>query len=695
MTINKSVLLLSNGFVEVPQNTSPAIDADKQIVALGTVLSQFAYYGYIPSAEATTALSALSSSELGELWKTVKPGLEEITGANRNIGDFVVYKNFPREVLEMSKARYWAAQVLMYMGVPNRFFTEKPEEREPMAELPRLKVLALAGSGVEDRIYQSLVLNKSRWTDAQKAWAEYLFGAVRLNHLDIGTFGFKENGITLAIKALENGADVNVGAATDVLRLAMAMSGGDPSLRVKSKFRSFKREERRKLIALIEGSSNIVDDFYMRPEQWKRLLRALRPGDLKSAAAKTSAAYDALYRGTHKTYASKVEAGLKTKDKAVLDILVTRPGDFLRRFHQTYAAFGADAVTAFLRVAPSLNTNQLLKLDRYLLRVNARANFIVAPKGNWTRAQIVPNTKVQIGDADVKALRDSISATIGGRLNEQFPEGFSVDASADQVKLQTSDQKLAPYGRGTVFPIPANMTFVRSASYWAFEGSYSNVWYDLGWNFFDENWKSLGACCWDATHLPGSIKGAVFSGDPTNSKDLKGRACQMIDLYPDLLLTHGVRYAIMNVLCYSGKAFDEAEEVLATLQWGECAETGKLYEPSRAQMVFPLTGENKTKYVCYIDLKERKLVYVDANLRGQVHSAKQNGQTLETLFPAFLEYIDAVPSVADLFLHAKTGTIPVVYSDDGVEIKGKGFAFKRENPANDFEAIDLAQVIAE
>ncbi len=73
-------------------------------------------------------------------------------------------------------------------------------------------------------------------------------------------------------------------------------------------------------------------------------------------------------------------------------------------------------------------------------------------------------------------------------------------------------------------------------------------------------------CCWDHERFHDA---AVFSGDPTNSKDLEGRACQLLDLYPNKLVALGVRYAVWTVLCFSRITFSKAIEVHAALQWGE------------------------------------------------------------------------------------------------------------------------------
>jgi len=341
-------------------------------------------------------------------------------------------------------------------------------------------------------------------------------------------------------------------------------------------------------------------------------------------------------------------------------------------------------------VLGKLSITQLVKLASYFGTINYRKTLMYAPKGNWSRVQIVPNEKIKIDPVDLHALHDLISTELSNRLNIMYPEGVDLDPRLVGVKLQTNDQKLAEYGRGTEFDIPENITFIRSASYWEETRSYGNTWFDNGWNFFDENWNNRGVCAWTDVALG---KGAIFSGDPTNSKDMKGRGCQMIDLYIDKLVAMGIRYAVWNVLCYSGIPFDEAGDVLATLQMGETALTGKLSEPGRAQMVFPLKGKAKTKYVAYIDLVKRKLVYMDADFRGSTHSANMNGAALSVTMPAYCEYLNSLPSVADIFINARIGTTPILYSDEDTSItEGKAYVFKPLNPDNKFQKISLADV---
>ena len=736
--MNIDTLLAANGYVRI-QTISDKNDPAVREMFLGTVFSNFAFYGFIPSETVVRSLISLSTTDLASFWGNVEPALKEITGASRNIGDFVVYKNFPREVLNMSRARYWFNQILMYWGMPNEYFTTEANNRPELKEKIALKVLDVGTDDTIKNIYETLVNLPVRWTDPQKEQALFLFSYMHVPSADVNAFGFKENGIRIAVEAVNNSLPVSINTATDVLRLAVGMSDGDISLRSKSTFEDvheiirgrnrwdvtrkvvgktykhasgvgtridkFKRGTRKFLLNILENCPNLVEDFYLRRGEWKRLLHQLRPGDYKFP--RVSEAYDLLYRDAYNTYASVVENGIQSKNIEVLNVLRTRPGDFLRRLHKAYSVFGMSAVESFISVLPKLTVIQLLKLDNYLLTINNRETIIIAPKGNWTRAQIRQNTKAAINPDHLRHLHTAISAEISTRLAESFPAGFNVDLNVDKVKLQTNDQKLAPYGRGTVFDIPENMTFLRFASFWKVQSkSKGSVWFDNGVNFLDDNMNPVGSCCWNCERFPVSGSrwsyrntqisedtAAVFSGDPTNWKDREGRACQMIDLYIDKLAKNNVRYAVWNILSYSFIKFDDADDVVGIVQWGEDANAGELFEPSRAQMVFPIKGQNLTKYLVCIDVKERKVIYLDANLYGNVRSASENGPHLKEKLPAFFEYMKSLPSIADLFTHGKEGTTPILYSDAGTAINGgDAYVFVRQNAENAFNPIDIGKI---
>lgn len=689
-------ILVRNGFIDVPESSrSPQtpIRAVKAALAandarVGTILSNIARYGYTLDQKTFAALMA--ADDLDAWYAQTEKTLRAITGANRKMDKHVVFKNFPREVLEMSRVESIFKQLLIYWGMPYDMLRETPETRPPLGDLTKLKALTLADDETEAKIYADLVAMKNRWNDDQRGWASKLIGA--RNAIVAADFGFKENAITLAAENFAN-KEFEPSSGTDMIRLCAGLSGADISLREKVKFRRFSRPERRRILAAMNTQVSLADDMALRPEPWKRLMERLRPGDYKKDFRLVVNARDNLYHGTTKPITALLDPQMPA-DRTLI-VAAQRPGEFMRRFHHYYGVFGPSAAHAFKTVMEKLSTRQLAFFLKYLRTINGRKTLIYAPKSNWSRAQIKPNEKTKIAHGDIVLLTNHIEDILQRRIDVAFPEGIELDPRVDAVRLQTNDQKLAAYGRGTEFDIPPNMTFLRSASYWQ-KGGIGTTWYDNGWNFFDAEWKSVGQCSWDDQQFGSKRAGyaAVFSGDPVNTGDLKGRACQMIDLYPERLLKEGVRYAVWNVLCFSKKKFSEAEEVLATLQMGEDAESGKLYEPSRAQMVFPLKSAQYTSYVAYVDLHRNKLVYMDAPLKANVQSAGRNGKKLSEVMPAYVEYLGSIPTLYDVFAGAPKGSLPVMYDDSAEPVVAeRGFVFRPERTESKYERLSLTDLV--
>lgn len=681
MNHNTSILI-RNGMVALPEQRLGTTNATREQVV--TLMTNVMSYGYGFSLDVFNALLQESVEGLTALWEEIEPVLKNITGADRNMGDWVVYKNFPEEVLNMSQSEYWANQIAMYCGWPNELFTQDEKEREPMREGVRLNVLRLAGQNSLEGMYRSLCHLPARWTDEQRKDIEHLAPQFA-DSVSLSEVGFKENMVLLAMHLLVSGKDATVSTATDVMRFATGLSGGDISGKEKSKFVNFKRPERRFMLNMLEGCKHLEADMQRDVNRWKKLMRALRPGDYSSKYPRVVKAYDKLYNGKlPPSFNSVVESKLKAKDVSVLADLRTRPGEFVRRLHVCVLTFGDAAVDMFCGVLPKLTTIQLLKVQSYLGNINERKNRLFPPKGNWNKVKIVPNEKSrQINEKHIQRMLNDIADELANRLSDM--PGVVLDKRTSMIKLQTNDSELTPYGRGTAFPIPKNVKYIRTSSYWKAKGR-GNIWYDNGINFFDKNWKSMGTTCWNS-----SYDGALFSGDPTSSKTAEGDACQVIDIYPEKLRKQGVRYAVWNILCYSNQTFDEAEQVFAALQWGTDANAGKIFEPARNQLAFPVTGKQLTKYIAYVDLKENKLVYMDANLTGVVSSASRNAGQLQESMPAFVEYLNSLPSVHDLFKHAPEGDeLHIAYDDADIELSGEpAYVFRPSNEENAFEQLDI------
>lgn len=687
--LNVDNILLRYNYVSMP--AAGANTVSQEVVA--TILMNLAYYGKALNVEAYRALCKADRANVGEWWESIERELKIITGASRKIGDFVVYKNFPQEVLDKSSADYWIPQILMYWGFPDELFTEKPVPRPKMDKQPKCLVLKMAKPNTLQEIQQSLCKSPARWKEEELADVLLLSDTAPP---DLTKVAFKENMVLLATHYINSGKDITVKTGTDVLRLAVGLSDGDVSLRTPTKFKSFKKPVRRFLLRTLEKCGNLNEDMARRPELFKRLIHQLHPGDYRKMCPNVCAAMRELYDNKLETFNSQIEALLEDRDALVLDELSGRPGEFRRRLAHTLRLFGRKAVDAFTEatVLSKLTTYQLVSMRSWLETNNKRKHRVFPPKGNWA--------KMQLGEAQyipVAQVR-SLSGAIGKELAKRLPKVGFLDPATSKIKLP-SNGEAGPYARGTTFPIPADVDFIRTASYWNVNAR-SYIWFDNGWNFFSDDWKPLGACCWSNPKFPGhrwdhkandKATGAVFSGDPTIAS---GKACQMIDLYPEQLRAAGVRYAVWSILCYSRMTFSQAEDVFAAFQWGENANKGKLFEPARCQLAIPLTGDQMTKYVVLIDLDKNEMIYLDAGLKSSTNSAEMNGPLLQKNLPAFMEYIRALPSVHDLFRDSVSDAsdTQILYSDKDAVLEGESaYVFRPENKTSKYKSVDINSLL--
>lgn len=696
-------VLVINGYTQVP---SPIEKSKTSIPYVATIVGNMNFYGFTPSKEALDALLSLDVEQLENYWSETKLVLESITASDRNMGDFIVYKNFPQEVLNMSEAEYWLNQIFIYLGCPAEYLREEEKVRPELTQKIDFKILSLAKEDSLQTIYSNLQNKNTKWTDLEKESALTLLKSKAV-FVDISDSKFKENGVLLAKYALENGSIIKATNATDVLRLAVEEGS---QLRGNVSFRKMKRSERKFFLNLLENSKNLEEDMAMKKSMWKKFLRLLSPSDYHFE--RVIKAYDKLYNNKLTSFESDYKQALANKDYSkAIALSQSRVGFFVKNIHHLYSLMGMKALTSFLEVAGKATIMQLVKLHKYMSTVNERENFLVAPNGSWSKLQVIKNEKKKITQEDLDAFLCGLSSVINEKLTEKFPNGIVLDEKTKEIKMPTNDLELDSYGRGTSFDIPENIKTIRTASYWKKNDSSKTIWFDNGFNFVGNDFEPLGTCCWDSEFF--GNKGAYFSGDPVNSRELLGRACQMIDLDLEKLKEAGVRYACWNVLSYSDITFNEADDLILSMQYCEDALKGNVYEPSRSSMVFRVKGENKVKHIAVIDVKERKVIFLDLNIKGEIQSARRNLKRISEMLPLFMEHLESSVSVYDLFSHYENklneypsfneedenfdlSKLPVyiAYTDKDISIPkdAKAFVMSHLNENNSFEKIDLLSI---
>ena len=694
MQINN--IILENGFIVFTSKKLNNQINENVMCAVATLTNNINYYGFTFSKEILNNLLYMDINDIYSWWENYKPLFEKMTAADTNMGDFVVYKNFPKEVLDMSKSEYIIKQAFIYLGLDYEYVQNKEEAREELTQDIQYTVLELANDNTLDIIYQNLINKTTKWTIKESENVVFLSDAKK-EIIDISTISFKENAATLAKNALSNGIEINVTNATDVFRLALKEN---TTLRNhKISIRNLKRSERKFFLSLLEKSKNLEEDVAMSQKKWKVFLRLLHPSDYDFK--RVTKVYDLLYNKKLKSFDANFKNAVENNIDEAIELVKNRIGLFVRNIHVMYKASDARVFDAFLTVADNATITQLVKLHKYFETINSRKEFIIAPNGNWKKLQIIENKKIKIKEDDLNAFLIGLSKSINKKLDVLYPNGIVLDEKTNGIKLPTNDLDLDYYGRGTSFDIPENIKSLRTASYWKMNGS-GSTWFDNSFNFLNAEFEAIGECYWNSTGKPRHTKGSVFSGDPVNKKDLNGSSCQMIDLNIDELIQSGVRYAHWSMLSYNNIAFKDSEGLAATMQLSEDPIKGRLYEPSLASMIFKIKGDNLVKDIAYIDLIERKVFFLDLNLDGNIEKAILNKEKISNLLPKVIEHLHCQASVFDMFKHMskridvnthKGNEKPlfVLYSDKDVDISEGADAFVMEhvNMSNKYNKVDL------
>lgn len=682
----KDAILIENGFihVNVSENNAPVASVED----LGTVLSNLAWFGYIPSPDLLSVLSTYSSSELNTFWLHAKNVFSKHLEEGMDAHNGVVYKNFPSEVINKSHAEYWIAQIFIYLGIPSDVFAEPVKEREALkVDLNTLKVLKKAKESTLMDIFTSYHARKVSLTPAQLETLPYLIKELALSYISVNDFHFKMNGVHCATSAYKENIVVRADNATDILRIAIVLSGNESKISQKITKFKFKRAERKFLLSMFCELLDYKEDIAARRETFKALFRALKPGDYAWAKS-VSVIYDELYQNKLRSFNGQVD--LAKTNNNVFDLLRKRPGVFMRRFHEFYGINKTEAVKNLVIILPELTVFQLLKIKKYVENINNNKFIVAKAKSSWNYAKILDNTKVKFDSAHIETIVNAINSVLKEKLELCLSEGVLAGQGLNDLKLPSNDQELS-IGRGTVVELPEQVKVLRSGTYWTDKNreQSGNFYFDNSWNLVhEEDGDKDLVVCWD--HNDDNKKVGLFSGDPSIMNNENSVATQFIDINLDEAKKQGFRYALWNVLSFNDIKFNDAEKAFGCLQFLEDPEKGNLFEPSKADINLSLKTNGTNKCLVLVDIKERKIIYLDmAFPKMSVQSAANNVKRIRDFIPALFEQLSFIPSIFDLVENAPKGTLPFLVSDKETAIKGKAYVFKQQNPENEVEDIDL------
>ena len=611
-----------------PQGEAPAPQRGSN-AGVDTALTTLRALGYRLSDSARDALTRPEQA-----WALVNAAARLTSGSP--VAEYrPFYPDFPVQVRTASEATLLVNAALHYLGdvVGARILPDyRPSPREPLpGGDSALTGLGLATKQDLERIVADLVAQAIPFSAQDRADLMALrgFGPEVAPQVAV-----KENlaVLTVAFPGLDFSGSYR--AVTDVLRLAVALAGGDISLAEPCRFPSFSRAQRRRLLGLLDAVGQVQDgrdsaeEMARRSERWKRLVRHLRAGDYARRFPRATALLRQVASGgTEAGFTSHLEEALARRDvEGALRLLTTRPGVFARRLNHLLRLCGDDAarervVAGFARVAPEVSLPVLVRLWEYFSSPGPEVlpwRVVAIKAATGAKTTLIPSTR-RPGPADAAVVR-AVEEALRQRghlgriaVDQGLYEGYTVP-----LGQRSASPGLRTAGRGTRLPLPAGET-IRFFLHWrdlpevtepsgppvTVNSRGTRVDLDLSAFFVSEDFTRTEQIAY--YNLRSTA--AVHSGDLTSAPD---GAAEFIDVTLTEALRQGWRYVVMTVHSFSHHPLSEVPECWAgAMARGTDPQRGEVFEASTVMQRLDLTspGFNATPFV--IDLAERRLIWWD------------------------------------------------------------------------------------
>ncbi|MBC8141185.1 MAG: TerD family protein [Armatimonadetes bacterium] len=602
------------------------------VATVAAMLKNLEALGYGMSETLIAACRALSLDQLTVLYAEIVGELRSGKGADKAFNP--MYPNFPKQVMEMSRAQLYINAMVHYWSAGKLFPVSERKERFPLLDNTDLREIDLGSQADFETLFAQLVGANSSLSDTDKEdirWFVEAYGD-GIGALLPETVPQKETVSVLATWLLAYTSEPApflahyVKTATDMLRLAVSLSAGDVSLAAATKFKAFPRPERRLLLTLLEAVPNPTEDMIRFKPRWIRLGEKLHPGEFGKRFPKSVKAFAVLRNSEpFETFNGAVETALAGRDIAgALAKLSTRAGELARRLDHLLRlgeSTQTSVIAAFAAVAPDVSTPVLLQVrHHFATRPNAPALRVFFPKGIVAKAHGEPYNLPALPADVCNAVVSVCEAVLVNRFASLSPLGkvYVDPLLADYMvpfALRSASKSLRTVVRGSRLPLPEG-DVLRFFLWWKNGNNGADITdIDLSAVLLNEAFEQVDVL----SYYNLSNYGGCHSGDIT---DAPYGASEFIDITLSKVREAGVRYVVMSVNSYSQQPFVELPECFAGWMVRQAPESGEIYEPKTVSDKLDLTADTKIAVPVVFDIVERRAVWCDMALRS--HPRFQN-----------------------------------------------------------------------
>ena len=616
--------MLRRGIIPQTRTTTDGVTAAQAHTALAELLT----VGFIADPQ---ELQQLTLEELVAL--ITQAGT--IIGANRTWQP--MFPGFPEQVVTMPDIELFLNQIYHYLTYGRwRPDIEKIFERTKLAHtdwtqnFQRLTLVELTPQLVQEEWAKAVALSPADREFLHDVIAELGINVPELMANTGFTSGDNFAAALCEIPHPHERLDTGLAlarTATDVLRTVLAAYCKEPdravdllsSAEFRLDMRSIPRPQRRSILrALARFADNTNLDMVVRHKKlWRRALRPVHPFELPQAVDVYTHLTIIFGKTAHRTFNSQVEAALLGDDvPTAARLLTTNPGNLLRRVDHLMRLSrsnkpAADALLKALEeAAPKARLTTLISCYNGISNRDAPIKVFRIRGRNVLKETSNPPVESWLKSA----VLDTLTAAMQHRLHaapaptEPVPAGSTVPV--ELVRREASTSKLA-LARGQRLPL-GDGSIMRLFVHWYGRDV------DLGVCFADALlMEQLGYL--DYTNLSSNqLKQSVLhSGDIVHAP-LPDGACEFVDIKDTIwqkLPT--VRYAIPQLISYSGNRFDTIDNVAGIMIRSQ-AMAGEIFEPRTVETAMNVCVKSTSAIPFIVDLVDRELIWLDTSLGSRM-----------------------------------------------------------------------------
>lgn len=585
------------------------------------------------------------------------------------VGDDVVYTpmypGFPEQVREMSDSELYLNAVIHYICdgsvVPNYDgeYIEIDNVPLPYNELKRIKLI---NDKDVTTIFTNIITSKTSISSTDINDLKFYFEEM-YDGSPLPSIQYKENLAVVSNLLINNSKNMTAksfkgwfNTATDVLRLYVALSGGDVSLSTSTKFCNLKRRQYKLLMDLLNDINDLKSDFVKYKEQWKRAGEKIHPNSFPEK--KYFKVQDAFFiirnnikvsnwNGTVDNYFKEGNFE-KAISLLAISLLATRPGEFARHLDHILRTKGTNKtqiVKIFHDVVDDVSTPVLLEIKSHFthrLSKDGSDNFrVFFPKTNsGQKSYVIKNTLPDLPKKETMIILKMIHNSLVSRFSklpylgnvfiDDNINGFLVPFSQRTASVTTR-----PCVRGSRFKLKETTESIRPFIWWTNENNGASVDLDISASIFDENLNFFQTISYYNLRIGGSVhSGDIVDGGPYDGEGVAEFIELGLDLYKN---NEKARYIAISVHCYDSSTsrfngnfkcragfmeFDQFKGTTydnANVNRRDLKQVRRIFDASRVTMKMDISPTNRSYVIpLLIDLKTREIIWSD--MTGEANS---------------------------------------------------------------------------